>query len=96
VASADGGLSMELALLESARAELERRPGASLSLLARHEREFPRGALALEREFLKVSALIRLGRRGEAEAHASALRARSPGSLYERRLDALLGDAGAP
>jgi hypothetical protein len=95
-ASSDGGLSRELALLESARSELERRPGSCLALLARHEREFPGAALAVEREFLRVSALLRLGRRSEAEARANALRARSPGSLYERRLDALLGDAEAP
>jgi hypothetical protein len=96
-ALSDGGLSREIALLESARSELERRPGAALALLAQHEREFSRGALALEREFLVISALVRLGRREEAEARAAALRARSPGSLYEQRLEALLGgEANAP
>ena len=65
--SASPGLSREVALLEAARVELERRPGSALSLLAQHEREFSRGALALEREFLVVSALERLGRRHEAE-----------------------------
>jgi hypothetical protein len=94
--SADGGLSRELALLERARSELERRPGSALVLLAQHEREFPHGALSLEREFLEISALVRFGRRAEAEARAAALKARSPGSLYERRLDAIFGDAGAP
>jgi hypothetical protein len=93
--SDDAGLSRELALLESARSELERRPGSALSLLARHEIEFPNGALVVEREFLTVSALERLGRRREAEARANALRARSPGSLYERRLDKLFDDGGA-
>jgi hypothetical protein len=93
----DAGLSRELALLESARSELERRPGSALSLLARHEMEFPNGTLALEREFLVVSALERLGRRREAEARANALRARSPGSLYERRLEKLFeSDGSAP
>jgi hypothetical protein len=91
------GVSRELALLESARSELDRRPGSALSLLARHEIEFPNGTLALEREFLVVSALERLGRRRESEARANALRARSPGSLYERRLEKLLGtDGSAP
>jgi hypothetical protein len=90
----DAGLSREHALLEAARSELERRPGSALSLLARHEAEFPSGALALEREFLAVSALERLGRRREAEARANALRARSPGSLYERRLEKLFDDTG--
>jgi hypothetical protein len=93
--SDDAGLSRELALLESARSELERRPGSALSLLARHEIEFPNGTLALEREFLVVSALERLGRRREAEARANALRARSPGSLYERRLETLFETDGS-
>jgi hypothetical protein len=57
--------------------------------------EFPNGALLVEREFLTVSALERLGRRREAEARANALRARSPGSLYERRLEKLFDDGGA-
>jgi hypothetical protein len=92
----DGGPSLagEIALLEGARAELERRPGAALALLAKHEAEFPSGTLVLEREFLTVSALERLGRRKEAEARAKALRARAPESLYEQRLRQLLGDAG--
>jgi hypothetical protein len=90
-AAADAGLSREIALLESARSELERRPGSALALLAQHEREFPSAALALEREFLTVTALVRFGRRPEAEKRAEALRARSPGSLYERRLKTILG-----
>jgi hypothetical protein len=92
--SDDAGLARELALLEAARSEVERRPGSALSLLARHEVEFPNGTLALEREFLVVSALERLGRRREAEARANALRARSPGSLYERRLEKLFESEG--
>jgi hypothetical protein len=94
--AADAGISLsrEIALLEAARAELGRRPGAALALLARHEAEFPGGTLAVEREFLTVSALERLGRRPEAEARAKALRARAPKSLYEQRLDQLFEDAG--
>ena len=83
-------------MLEAARSELERRPAAALSKLAQHEREFSHGALALEREFLVISALVHLGRRSEAETRAAALRARSPGNLYEQRLEALLGGAASP
>ena len=90
----DGGLARELELLEQARAELGHRPGAALALLSQHEREFPRGTLGLEREFLVVSALVELNRRSDAAMRANALRARSPGSLYERRLEEVLGDAG--
>ncbi|HVR18055.1 MAG TPA: hypothetical protein VMS65_00115, partial [Polyangiaceae bacterium] len=89
----DRGLGRELELLEQARAELERRPGSALSLLAKHEREFSHGALVLEREFLAVSALELLGRRHEAEARAAALRARAPGNLYEQRLRELFSES---
>jgi hypothetical protein len=84
-------LVRETRLLERARAELAARPERCLALLSEHAREFPNGALALEREFLTVASLVRLGHRAEAEARAAALRARSPGSLYEERLERLLG-----
>jgi hypothetical protein len=84
-------LVRETRLLERARAELAGRPERCLALLSEHAREFPHGALTLEREFLTVASLVRLGRRPEAEARAEALRARSPGSLYGERLERLLG-----
>jgi len=84
-------LVRETRLLARARAELALRPERSLTLLSEHAREFPNGALALERELLTVASLVRLGRRTEAEARAEALRARSPGSLYAERLERLLG-----
>lgn len=87
------GLTREARLLERARALLARSPGSALSTIQRHEAEFPHGALELERELLKVEALVRLGRRSEAESTARALRARAPGNLYERRLATLLGGA---
>jgi hypothetical protein len=68
-------------------------PGGALALLSAHERAFPRGGLVLERELLAVDALLRLGRRADAEARARSLRARAPGSLYTRRLEHLLGSA---
>jgi hypothetical protein len=85
-------LVRETRLLERARAELAQRPERCLALLSEHALEFPSGALALEREFLTVASLVQLGRRAEAEARAEALRARSPGSLYEERLERLLGE----
>lgn len=91
-ATAEHALLRETRLLERARAELVPRPELCLQLLLAHAREFPRGALVLERELLTVASLVRLGRRSEAEARAAALRARSPGSLYEERLERLLGD----
>ena len=84
-------LRRESALLEAARAALESEPASALRLLAQHEREFLNGTLAVEREFLTVSALVRMGERAQAESRAAALRARAPGSLYQGRLDRLLG-----
>ncbi|MBN9166061.1 MAG: hypothetical protein J0I07_34245, partial [Myxococcales bacterium] len=64
-------------------------------LLVRHAAEFPGGQLASEREVLLVDALIRTGRRAEAEARARALGAREPGSPYAQRVDALLSSAAS-
>lgn len=86
-------LSREARSLEHARELLARSPAEALSLLTRHAREFPDGTLAVERELLTVDALLRLGRRSEAEARGRALQGRAPGSLYERRLEKMLGGA---
>jgi hypothetical protein len=94
--AAESAVLRETRLLERARAELEERPAASLRLLADHEREFPNGTLAVEREFLTVAGLLRVGQRERAEARAAALRERAPGSLYEQRLERLLGGEDAP
>jgi hypothetical protein len=67
-------------------------PNRALSTLHEHQREFGKGTLVLERDFLEVEALLRLGRRSTARARAAELRARAPGSLYERRLAQLLGN----
>jgi hypothetical protein len=94
--TAEHELLRETKLLEKARAELERRPELCLELLREHGREFPNGTLALEREFLTVATLVRLGRRSEAEARALHLRARAPGNLYEKRLERLLATEVGP
>jgi hypothetical protein len=86
----------ELALLERARRELQGNPAAALRWLEVHRTDFANGPLSVEREFLAVAALVRLGRTGEARARAAALRARTPGSLYGERLQRLLGDAPGP
>jgi hypothetical protein len=93
--AAEHPLLRETKLLEQARAELDRRPARCLELLAEHSREFPNGALGLERDFLAVASLIKLDRRPEAEARAASLRARAPGSLYEERLERILS-GGVP
>lgn len=73
-------------MLLRARTLLPRDPAAALAILDDHERAFPRGQLADEREFMAVDALRRLGRRAEADARGEALLRRSPSSPYARVL----------
>ena len=86
-------LAREARLLESARVLLSTDAVSALVLLGRHEKEFPNGGLEIERQLLTVDALVRLGRKSEAEARARTLRGRAPGNLYEQRLERLLGEA---
>jgi hypothetical protein len=87
---AGAGVPPELVLLEEAQDALGREPGRALGLADQHARIHPNGMLAQEREVLAVDALLRLGRRAEAEARADRLRAAHPGSSQIRRLDRLL------
>jgi hypothetical protein len=91
-ASLNDDLSREIQLLERARQLLPVDSNRALSTLHEHQKEFGNGTLVLERQFLEIEALLRLGQRDAARARAAALRARAPGSLYERRLAQLLGD----
>jgi hypothetical protein len=84
-------LDQEIALLELSRGKLARSPHLALSALRDHELRFPAGQLRIEREFLIVDALVRLGRRPEAEARARALERQAPKSLYGERLNRILG-----
>ena len=68
-------------------------PGAARLALLEHQRRFPAGQLRVEREFLMVDALVRLGRRAEAEARAAELEGSAPKTLYGTRLDQILGRA---
>ena len=67
----------------------------ALARLALHERRFPNGALAQEREAMAIRALVLTGDREHARARADAFRARYPGSLLwpmiAASLDAPLG-----
>ncbi len=90
-AVASDNLGREIQLLERARQLLKVNPALAMTTLDEHRKEFGSGTLVLERQFLEVEALLRLGRRDQAVARAADLRARAPGSLYERRLTQLLG-----
>jgi hypothetical protein len=83
--------SAEVRLLERARQALARTEFSSaLTALAHHERRYPAGRLAEEREALKVIALAGLGRRDEAQRVAGEFRKHFPRSVLLPRIDEML------
>jgi hypothetical protein len=72
----------EAHLLSQARAALEDNPSKSLTLIAQHERLYPRGVLTEEREVLKVRALQKTGREDAAEQEAREFRKQHPDSIH--------------
>jgi hypothetical protein len=88
------GLAAERALLDTARGALEREEGAAaLAATSEHERRFPDGILAQEREAMAVRALAMLGRMDEARARADRFHARFPGSALIPALESSIGSA---
>jgi hypothetical protein len=85
-------LAEEIALLEGARLALASDPAAALSRAREHSRLFPHGQFAAPAELLEIDALLRLGRRGEAEERARSMAERRPSSLYRERLVTLVGE----
>jgi hypothetical protein len=83
-------LAQEAALLERARASLGASPAEALALTEAHAAQFPGGKLSMEREFVAIDALRRLGRSAQARARGEALLPRVRGGLYEERLKELL------
>ena len=83
-------LAAEARLLESARAALGTEPAQTLEIVQQHQRLYPDGQLAAERELLAVDALLRLGQRAEAVTRAAPRLRQAPDSLYARRLRQLL------
>ncbi|WP_438041963.1 hypothetical protein [Sorangium sp. So ce128] len=80
-------LSDELRLIDAARAALARGDAPlALRLTAEHAARFPGGSLAIERDVLRVDALLAGGRIAEAASHACAFAARSPRSTQAPRM----------
>jgi outer membrane protein assembly factor BamD (BamD/ComL family) len=71
-------------------------PAEALRALEEHRARFPQGTFAQEREVLAIEALVRLGRRAEAEARAAAFARQFPGSAHRRRIAVLLAVDGGP
>jgi hypothetical protein len=82
----------ERRLLDAARGALERdQPTAALQATAKHQRSFPRGVLAQEREAIAIRALVMLGRRGEAQQRASRFRTVFPDSALWPAIESSIG-----
>ncbi|WP_437593536.1 hypothetical protein [Sorangium sp. So ce1000] len=86
-------LLREATRLEQARARLARSPEACLAALDEHRREFPRGQLMAEREFITIDALMRLGRAEEARARAEAFLMTYASSPYAERVRRIVDKA---
>jgi hypothetical protein len=83
-------LARESALIGRARGSLVSNPASSLEAIDEHARKYPQGELAPEREYLRVSALHRLGRDDEAKARARAYLGRFSSSPYVPAVKKLL------
>ncbi|WP_438043084.1 hypothetical protein [Sorangium sp. So ce128] len=80
-------LSDELRLIDAARAALTRGDAPlALRLTAEHAARFPGGSLAIERDVLRVDALVAGGHVAEAASQACAFVARSPRSAQAPRM----------
>ena len=80
----------EARLLNEAHRALAADAKRALALAHEHARRYPRGQLAAERELIEIQALVKLGRRRDAEARAETLRRTAPNSIYDERLDQIL------
>ena len=83
-------LERELALVEEAKTLITVNPSAAWATLSAHARAFPRGALKKESDLLRVEALLKLGKRAQAEALADQLAKRDTEGLVKERLQRLL------
>ncbi len=91
-ATPDGSLAAEQVLLDAARVALGRHDAAeALRAADRHQRRFPSGKLAEEREAIAIQALILLERPDDARARADRFRRTFPGSALQPAIDEGLG-----
>jgi hypothetical protein len=85
-------LPSELSLIQQAEAARDHAAQA-LQLLAEHERLYPRGALAQEREVLAIELLLKIGKPDQARARAERFERSHPSSAHLPRVRALLARA---
>jgi hypothetical protein len=82
----------EIELLKQARSALGADPLQAFALSERCRAQYPNGAFAQEREYIAISALVRLGRTSDARSRASLFRMHYPNSAYLPRLTRMLGE----
>jgi hypothetical protein len=84
-------LAAERALIESAKSALNAGElSAAMSLLERHNQRYPNGALAEEREGLRVISLAKAGLHQAAHKKAAEFKQRYPRSIFTPMIDASL------
>jgi hypothetical protein len=83
----------EIDLLRRAQQALPARPQEALAAAEEHQRHFPGGVLAQEREVIVVSALVALGRRDEARSRARRFAETYPRSAHRAGVEALVRDS---
>jgi len=76
-------------LIERARRALAGEPRRALSLAQEHQRRFPAGALAVEREVILIEALARSGQVKAAQNRALAFESKYPASIHLPRIRSL-------
>jgi len=92
----DRALAAERALLEQARTALTRgQDGDALTVLERHARTFPQGALAEERESLLVQALVGGQQYERARRAAERFHHRFPNSIFGAGVDEAVASIAA-
>jgi hypothetical protein len=90
-ASGKADVVEELRILDRARrADSRGEYATALALVAEHERRFPHGRLAEDREVLRMRAFVGLDRGSDAHATAAKFRRQFPRSVLLSKIDALL------
>lgn len=87
---APDSLGAEARVLLEARRDMAKDPRKALRATEAHDSAFADGALAEEREVLRIEALIRLNKGDQAAVVAAAFRARYPQSSHLARIERLL------
>lgn len=85
-------LALELKLVDEARVALAAgEPAKALAAISAYERQVPKGSLRDEAQLLKLEALVKAGRRAEAQALGERLSKQTGSELVRDRIKGLLG-----